>query len=70
MAKDWMIDILTDIRQYAQKNAMLDLAEQLDDAILVAASEIRATSVCKDMTGSHDNTDRNIHRPTTEYELV
>lgn len=70
MAQDWMIDILTDIRQYAQKNAMLDLAEHLDDAIIVAASEIRAASVSTDTTERYDHTDRNIHRPTAEHELV
>jgi hypothetical protein len=36
----WVIDILKDIRQFSEKNGMLDLAEQLDDAIFVAASEI------------------------------
>jgi hypothetical protein len=36
----WVIDILKDIRQFSEKNGMLELAEQLDDAIFVAASEI------------------------------
>jgi hypothetical protein len=38
----WVIDILTDIRQCSEKNGMLELAEQLDDAIFVAAGEISA----------------------------
>jgi hypothetical protein len=38
----WVIDILKDIRQFSEKNGMMDLAEQLDDAIFVAASEIGA----------------------------
>ena len=38
----WVIDILKDIRQFSEKNGMLGLAEQLDDAIFVAASEIGA----------------------------
>ncbi|MFT3972756.1 MAG: hypothetical protein QM699_04720 [Amaricoccus sp.] len=38
----WVIDILKDIRQFSEKNGMLELAEQLDDAIFVAASEIGA----------------------------
>lgn len=38
----WVIDILKDIRQFSEKNGMLQLAEQLDDAIFVAASEIGA----------------------------
>lgn len=38
----WVIDILKDIRQFSEKNGMLELAEQLDDAIFVAAGEITA----------------------------
>lgn len=37
----WVIDILKDIRQFSEKTGMMELAEQLDDAIFVAASEIR-----------------------------
>ena len=36
----WVIDILKDIRQFSEKSGMFELAEQLDDAIFVAASEI------------------------------
>lgn len=39
---DWVIDILRDIRQFSEKNGMPELAEQLDDAIFVAACEIGA----------------------------
>jgi hypothetical protein len=70
MAQDWMIDILTDIRQYAQKNAMLELAEHLDDAIIVAAHEIRAAAESRVVAGGHDVTDRDLHRPTAEHEFV
>lgn len=45
MKADWVIDILRDIRQFSEKNGMLDLAEQLDDAIFVAACEIGTQSV-------------------------
>jgi hypothetical protein len=37
-----VIDILRDIRQFSEKNGMVELAEHLDDAIFVAASEIGA----------------------------
>lgn len=40
MCNDWMIDVLKDMRQVALKNAMPGLAEQLDDAIVVAALEL------------------------------
>jgi hypothetical protein len=42
MKADWVIDILKDIRQFSEKNGMLELAEHLDDAIFVAACEIGA----------------------------
>ena len=38
----WVIDILKDIRQFSEKNGMMELAEHLDDAIFVAAREIGA----------------------------
>ena len=41
MNNEWMIDVLADLRKFAVKQAMLELAEHLDDAILVAAVEIR-----------------------------
>ena len=42
MAQDWIIDVLADLRQYAVRNYHMRLAEHLDDAIMVAAAEIRA----------------------------
>ncbi len=42
--KDWMIDVLADLRVCALNNSMTELAEHLDDAILVAASEIARAS--------------------------
>ena len=36
-----MIDVLVDLRQYPLKNYYVGLAEQLDDAIIVAAVELR-----------------------------
>jgi hypothetical protein len=41
----WVIDILKDIRQFSEKSGMFELAEQLDDAIFVAASEITQSLV-------------------------
>jgi len=42
--KDWMIDVLADLRACALNNKMTKLAEHLDDAILVAASELTRAS--------------------------
>lgn len=40
MANEWIIDVMADIREFAQKHAMPALAERLDDAIFIAACEI------------------------------
>ncbi|MBL1437077.1 MAG: hypothetical protein COB08_012885 [Rhodobacteraceae bacterium] len=42
--KDWMIDVLADLRACAMNNKMTKLAEHLDDAIVVAVSEISRAS--------------------------
>ena len=40
MKYDWILDVLGDLRSFAQKNGLKALAEQLDDTALVAAAEI------------------------------
>jgi len=40
MANDWIIDVLADLKKYAAKNGLSALASQLDDATLIAATEI------------------------------
>lgn len=42
MSQDWMIDVLQDLRKFARKNGMGELAEQLDDTIHIAVEEITA----------------------------
>jgi hypothetical protein len=39
-----MFDILTDLRTYAAQNGLPDLAEKLDDALLLLVAEGRAPS--------------------------
>lgn len=53
MAQDWIIDVLADLRQYAIRHYHMRLAEQLDDAIVVAACELRAAD-----SASDDDSDR------------
>jgi hypothetical protein len=43
MKNDWIIDILREIRSLSEENGFLELAEQLDDVIFVAAREIAAS---------------------------
>jgi hypothetical protein len=39
MRNDWILDVLADLRSFAQANDMPLLAEQLDDTALIAAAE-------------------------------
>ncbi|MCU9847369.1 hypothetical protein OEZ60_05065 [Defluviimonas sp. WL0024] len=40
MQYEWILDVLTDLKAFAKGNGLSALAEQLDDASLVAAAEI------------------------------
>lgn len=42
MSQEWMIEVLRDMRIFAAANGMPGLAEQLDDTIHVATSEVTA----------------------------
>ncbi len=42
MNNEWMIEVLADLRQQALKNYYINLAEQIDDAIVIAAVELRS----------------------------
>lgn len=42
MAHHWILDVLTDLRAYAQLNGLPALAHKADEAIAVAKAEIVA----------------------------
>jgi len=42
MGHDWVIHVLSDLRQFAQQNELTLLSEQLDEAMATAAVEIAA----------------------------
>lgn len=44
MAQDWIVDVLADLRSFALQNGLTSLAEQLDDTMLVAATEMAQTA--------------------------
>ena len=44
MSKEWVIDVLSDLRAFAQTNAMPALADQLEEAIVAGATEIGQAS--------------------------
>ena len=55
LSQEWMLDLITDLRGVAEKQAMFQLAEQLDDTLLIAAREIRQTAACQDVTSGEDD---------------
>ncbi|MEM8554651.1 MAG: hypothetical protein AAGF71_07455 [Pseudomonadota bacterium] len=40
MTDDWVLDVLVDLKSFAQQNGMFNLAEHLDDTLIVAAAEL------------------------------
>ena len=40
MSNDWILDVLSDVKMFAKRNGLVGLAEQLDEALVVAALEI------------------------------
>lgn len=44
MRNDWILDVLADLRVFAQANDLPLLAEQLDDTALIATAEFAAKS--------------------------
>ncbi|MDA5095258.1 hypothetical protein O2N63_14310 [Aliiroseovarius sp. KMU-50] len=55
MANEWIIDVLTDLMAYARKNDLSVTAEALDDARLIALTEIANAADRKaEMMQPHD----------------
>lgn len=57
MTNDWIIDVLTDLKKFSASNSMGQLAEQLDDTILVATSTLRSSGrTVRQVVGESDQT--------------
>ena len=54
MKNEWILDVLADLKCFAQNNSLGALAEQLDDTRLVAAAEL---SLSVKGTPAHDTCD-------------
>jgi hypothetical protein len=50
MGNDWIVDVLADLRSFAQNNGLPVLAVQLNDAALVAQAEIAQSNAGAPMT--------------------
>ncbi len=68
MSQEWMIDVLTDLKQFAQQNGLMGLAEQLDDSILVAAAELKQNGQDAVETEHHAKQDIRVPRALTAGE--
>ncbi len=44
MGKNWIIDVLADIRTFALQNDLPELADHLNETMLVARTEIESSS--------------------------
>lgn len=61
MQNDWILDVLADLKNFADANGLGALAQQLDDAKLVAAVEI-SSCVIKVHTQGHGEANINKFR--------
>lgn len=68
MSQEWMLDLLTDLRVVAEKQAMYELAEHLDDALLLASREIRLCKTCTPLAGAENDVDRDLSRAASDRE--
>lgn len=68
MSQEWILDLLTDLRAAAEQGALYELAEHLDDALVIAARELRSASTCSQMASSHDDLGERLPGPYRDYE--
>jgi hypothetical protein len=60
MQHDWIIDVLSDLRIFADNHKLGRLAEQLDDTILMAAAEIKVIEGAGVVVGSDEPTNNHL----------
>ncbi len=53
MHHDWVLDVLSDLSNYARKNDLPGLAEQLDDTRHIAQCDIARASAAQLLAGNH-----------------
>jgi hypothetical protein len=62
MQHDWMIDVLSDLRTFAENHKMGRLAEHLEDSILMAASEMNGAQEHEAAMGADGQKDHSLLR--------
>ena len=62
MKDDWVLDVLADLRTFARQNSFSVLAEQLDDTLIVAATDINRVRLLKrGRADGHERQDGSAH---------
>ena len=56
MTNGWIIDVLTDLKKFTASNHLSRLAEQLDDTIMVAGTELSLAGHSGQIVGRIDKT--------------
>jgi hypothetical protein len=69
MEHDWILDVLADLRNYASRNDLPALAEQLQETALLAAVEISSTENAGDGVKDDARRFRNHARPVTAGDI-
>ncbi|TFL19413.1 hypothetical protein [Jannaschia formosa] len=54
MSKDWIIEVLGDLRGFATMNELPNLAAQLEESIIVAIAEVTQSEPALARAGMHD----------------
>ena len=54
MSKDWIIEVLGDLRGFATMNDLPSTAAQLEEAIVTAIAEVSQSDPAPMRTGRHD----------------
>lgn len=54
MSEAWVMELLSGARDMARSKGLLRLAEHMDDAMLIAASEFHDSALCEGEMSAHD----------------
>ena len=65
MANDWMLDVLADLRSFAESNGLAATERQLDQAMITVADEIATMRGVAQGTAQGVGHVREFHRTTT-----
>ena len=70
MPHEWMLDLISDLKGFAQKNAMTALAEHLDDALIIAAQDMRGAASAIAVASAEDDQDTPLSRASTDNDVA